>query len=102
MSDRFWSLEITANRIFRDKSRLKNIKESYVDNLTVAQIVLGFYAFFGSRMLTTAYIMAHHSTQSFFRCIQSTPAYYSSLRFIVILSSHAVYVSQVISWLQGL
>jgi hypothetical protein len=39
MYDRFWSLEVTTNSIYRDKPRLKNIKENYVDNLTMAQIV---------------------------------------------------------------
>jgi hypothetical protein len=47
----------------RDTPRLKDIKENYVDNLTVAQILLGLYAVLGYRRLTTVYIMAHHTTQ---------------------------------------
>jgi len=81
---------------------MKNIKENYADNPTVAQIILEFYALLGSQRLTTAYIMPHHLIESISRRIQSTPEYYSSLRFILILSSHTGYVSQVVSWLQGL
>jgi hypothetical protein len=58
------------------------------ENLTVAQIVKNFPAFYGIRKFITVFTTARNSPLSWARCIHSTPSHPISILSILVLRSH--------------
>jgi len=58
------------------------------EKLRVAQLLKKLPVFYGSRRFNTVFTRVRHETLSWATCSQSTPSHLTSLKSILILSSH--------------